>query len=196
MNFESRVYLGWRALARTSWNRMMNPHFPPLPLAIATAQPNDIPLPSDSANKTPPPIRPPSPPAREPVFAAAVSDIEVGIARGSALSDIKISDVPRPRHAVVQPSDLCPLRTHEHSQPPAYETPSVRKPNDNQLRTRPWRWRRGKTEEEKVRLLVFLRDLSRTPMIAHKCSLAAHNRPGRKETETKVKGKAICASPK
>ena len=44
-------------------------------------QPNDILLPSDSANKTTPPIRPPSPPARAHLFAAAVSDAGVIIAR-------------------------------------------------------------------------------------------------------------------
>ena len=49
--------------------------------------------------------------------------------RGTAsASDIKISDVPRPRHAVVKPSDLRPLlcaRTGIRN-PPAYEIPSVR----------------------------------------------------------------------
>ena len=56
---------------------MMNPHFPPSP----QTPDDDIPFPSDSANKTPPPIRPPSPPARAPFSAAAVCAIEVVIAR-------------------------------------------------------------------------------------------------------------------
>ena len=51
--------------------------------------------------------------------------------RGTAsASDIKISDVPRPRHAVVKPSDLQPLlcaRTGIRN-PPAYEIRSVRSP--------------------------------------------------------------------
>ena len=71
MKLESNLPFGWRAVCRTSPIGMMNPpYFASSASALSTYRTHDTgctpPLPSDSGNKTPPPIPPPSPPARAP----------------------------------------------------------------------------------------------------------------------------------